>query len=351
MMKINGREIGPGFKPYIIAEISANHNGSVLDGYKLIQAAADCGADAVKIQCYTADSLTFRGEGDEFIIRGGVWHGKTLHELYKAAETPPAMVRDFFKYAKEHHIELFSSVFDFDGVDLVTELGAKCIKIASFELTDLPLIEYSAGKHLPMIISTGMGIRSEITDAINVFHKFSDIPEQLGLLHCTSEYPADPREANLPALGPLSTLLGGHHVVGLSDHTGGIGVSSAAVAFGASIIEKHLCLDRSSGSPDAGFSLDISEFTALVKACNDAWSAIQPVAPEMGSQRYLPYRKSLYVVRDVCSGDSFSKENVRIIRPARGLAPKFYHSVLAGVATQAIPAGTALRREMVSTLS
>src|ERR1700688_3264502 len=129
-MQIGGRQIGPGHRPYLIAEISANHNGSVLDGYKLIQAAADCGADAVKTQCYTADSLTFSGEGDEFIIQGGVWHGKTLHELYKAAETPPAMVRDFFDYAKKHHIELFSSVFDFDGVDLVTELGANCIKIA-----------------------------------------------------------------------------------------------------------------------------------------------------------------------------------------------------------------------------
>lgn len=350
-MKINEREIGIGFKPYIIAEISANHNGSVQEGCKLISSAADCGADAVKIQCYTADSLTFRGDGDEFIIRGGSWHGKTLHDLYKSAETPPAMAKELFRYAQKHHIELFSSVFDFDAVDLVIGLGAKCIKIASFELVDLPLIEYAAGKHLPMIISTGMGTRNEIIDAVNVFHKFSDIPEHLGLLHCTSEYPAEPGEANLPALGPLSSFLGGHHVVGLSDHTQGIGTSVAAVAFGATIIEKHFTLDHANSGPDAEFSLDPSEFAALVKACNEAWSAIQPVAPEKGSRRYLPYRKSLYVVRDLDAGDRFSTQNVRIIRPSRGLAPKFYRAVLAGVATQKIPAGTALRRELVSTLS
>lgn len=349
-MKINEREIGINHKPYLIAEISSNHNGLVYDGFKLIQAAADCGADAVKIQCYTADSLTFRGDSDEFIIRGGIWHGKTLHELYKAAETPPAMARELFAYAQKHHIELFSSVFDFEAVDLVVELGAKCIKIASFELIDLPLIEYSASKNLPMIISTGMGTMSEIKDAVNVFHKFSNIPDQLGLLHCTSEYPADPREANLPALGPLSTLLGGHHVVGLSDHTLGVGVANAAVAFGASIVEKHLILNRSRGGPDASFSMEPGEFSLLVKSCNDAWSATQPVALAKTDSGYLPLRKSLYVVKDVSPGDSFSKQNVRIIRPARGLAPKFYRDVLAGVATQPIRAGTALRREMVSSL-
>src|ERR1700675_435532 len=152
-MKINNREIGIAHKPYIIAEISSNHNGLVIDGFKLIQAAADCGASAVKIQCYTADSITFRGDGDDFVIKEGFWRGKTLYELYKAAETPPAMARELFKYAQKHHIELFSSVFDFEAVDLVAGLGAKCIKIASFELTDLPLIEYSASKNLPMIIS------------------------------------------------------------------------------------------------------------------------------------------------------------------------------------------------------
>jgi pseudaminic acid synthase len=350
-MKVGDREIGRAHKPYLIAEISANHNGSVLEAYKLIQAAADCGADAVKIQCYTAESLTFKGESEEFIVRGGAWNGQTLHELYKSAETPPMMVRDLFKYAKRHKIEIFSSVFDFEGVDLVTELGAKCIKIASFELVDLPLIQYSAAKHLPMIISTGMGTRTEITDAVNIFHKFSDKPDQLALLHCISEYPTSPSEADLPALGPLSTLLGGSHVVGLSDHSLGVGVANAAVAFGASIIEKHVILDRSNGGPDASFSLEPSEFSLLVKACTEAWQAIQPAAPKKGSPNFLAYRKSLYAVRDVACGDNFSSENVRAIRPARGLPPRFYQSVLAGVATQNIQAGTALRREMVSTLN
>jgi N-acetylneuraminate synthase len=334
----------------MIAEISANHNGSLIEAKKLIQAAADCGADAVKIQCYTADSLTFRGEGDEFIVRGGPWNGKSLYDLYKSAETPPLMARELFRYAQNNKIELFSSVFDFDAVDLVVELGAKCIKIASFELIDFPLIQYAASKGLPMIISTGMGTRSEIGDAVNAFHRYSAIPDHLGLLHCVSEYPASPAEANLPALGPLSTLLGGRHVVGLSDHTLGVGVSCAAVAFGATIIEKHLCLDRSNGGPDAGFSLEPVEFATLVKTCQEAWQATRSGVPRAHGPSYLGYRKSLYVVRDLSAGDSFSKENVRIIRPARGLAPRFYQSVLAGVATQDLRAGTPLRREMVSSL-
>ncbi len=350
-MIINNSSIGPSHRPYIIAELSANHHGSVAEGCKLIQAAADCGADAVKIQCYTADSLTFPGEGDEFILKGGVWEGRHLHELYKEAETPPQMVKELFRYARNSQITLFSSVFDHDGVDLMLELGAPALKIASFELVDLPLIQYAAKTGLPMIISTGMGTREEIMDAMNTFYGFSPHKKDLAMLHCISSYPANPSEANLSALGPLSDLLGARHAVGFSDHTLGFGTAAAAISFGASIIEKHFILDRNQGGPDSGFSMEPDEFSSLVMACREAWEAIQPHQPQgRGASANRAYRKSLYVVRDMACGDIFSTENLRAIRPAYGLSPKFYPSVLGASATQELKAGTPLRREMVSAL-
>lgn len=346
-MKIDHREIGITHPPYIIAEISANHGGSAREGKELIQAAVDCGADCVKIQCYTADSLTFRGEGEDFVVKGGLWQGQTLHELYKKAETPPKLVRELFSFSKKQKITIFSSVFDFEGVDLMVELGAPAIKIASFELVDLPLIKKSVLTGLPMIISTGMGSREEIISCLNSFYRLSVNEQGLGLLHCVSSYPASPKEANLPALGPLASLLGNLDVVGYSDHTLGFGTACGAVAFGASIIEKHFILDRGRGGPDSAFSLEPSEFVLLVKACRESWEAIQPSSPKLVN---LNYRKSLFLVRDVCAGDNFSSESVRIIRPASGLAPKFYEAVLAGAATRDLKAGTPLSREMVSTL-
>jgi pseudaminic acid synthase len=348
-MKIASKDIGPGYKPYIIAEISANHRGYVSEATNLIQAAADSGADAVKIQCYTADSITFKGDGDDFVVKGGEWGGKTLYDLYKSAETPPNMVRELFAFAKKQKITLFSSVFDFEGVKLMKGLGAPAIKIASFELVDLPLIEMATKTGIPMIISTGMGDRSEIMDAINTYYRLSLKPDHLALLHCVSSYPADPSEANLPELGPLSSLLGGRHVVGFSDHTLGIGTSVAAVSFGAALIEKHFTLDRAAGGPDAHFSLEPTEFSALVVAAREAWQAIQP-CPVPQKSPYRLYRKSLFVVKDVACGDSFSTENCRAIRPASGLPPKLYASVLGSVATRDLKAGTPLTREMVSAL-
>ncbi len=349
-MKIDNRNIGPDFPPYIIAEIGANHNGSVADGKRLINAAIDAGASAIKLQCYTADKLTFRGEGEEFKIMEGPWKGQTLHELYKKAESPRNLVKELLLYGQTRDKTIFSSVFTLEDVEFLAELGVPAFKIASFELTDLPLIQEVAKTDLPTIISTGMGSTEEIIDSINAFNYFSVKPENLTLLHCVSSYPALPREANLPALGPLSTLGEGCHVVGLSDHSLGVGIASAAVAFGASIIEKHFTLDRSSGGPDSGFSLEPHEFSLLVMTCNEAWQAIQTDSHPKASPN-LAFRKSLYAVCDISAGERFCKENVRAIRPAAGLAPRFYQTVLAGVATQDIKAGTPLLSSMVSALS
>lgn len=346
-MKISKRTISPSDPPFIVAEIGANHAGSATEGYRLIDAARDCGADAVKIQCYTADRIAIKGETK---VGPGIWQEINLHDLYKSAETPPKLVKDLFLYAQRRRIVLFSSVFDFEGVDFIVRLGMPAIKIASFELVDTPLIQYAAETHLPVIISTGMGTREEINAAINAYHAGNNYPSEadnLALLHCVSSYPARPEECNLPALGPLSELGGGHHVVGFSDHTLGVGTSNAAIAFGASIVEKHFILDRSSGGPDASFSMEPHEFSLLVKSCKEAWQAIQVSVPPTPN---LAYRKSIFLVRDVSVGDSFSRENCRILRPASGLAPLFYASVLSGVATRDLRAGTPLLAHHVSTL-
>ena len=345
-MKIADRDIGPGFPPYIISEISANHNGSAQEGFRLLEAAADCGASACKIQCYTAEELAFPSNEK---IKDGNWRGYSLYELYSKAQTPPKLVKDLFNYSLKNKITIFASVFSLEGVSVVVELGAPAIKIASFELVDLPLIQRAAETGLPMIISTGMGSTGEIIDAINTVYKVSTKRDNLALLHCISSYPASASEANLPALGPLSSLLGGSHVVGFSDHTLGIGTACAAVSLGASLIEKHFIIDRNSGGPDASFSMEPSEFSRLVVACNEAYEAIKPRLPVQSPN--LSYRKSLFVVQDVSCGDSFSSKNVRALRPSSGLSPKFYPSVLAGVATQDLKAGCPLHSYMVSTLA
>jgi len=340
-MKIGQRQIGPDEEPYIVAELSANHNGNIKLAREMIEAAADCGADAVKVQCYTADSIC---ANDGTVVEGGPWAGKKLYELYKEAETPPAMVKEMFEYAKSRKITLFSSVFDFAGVDFVSKLGVECIKIASFELTDTPLIRYAASTGLGVIISTGMGTSQEVIAAINAYNAGNLAPlPNLGLLHCVSSYPARADEANLPALGPLSDLLGGRHVVGFSDHTLGIGSAVAAVAWGASIIEKHFILDRCLGGPDSSFSMEPHQFSAMVKAVREAWQATRHSAPK---KPYVAYRKSLHIVCDLKEGDLFSPENLRILRPSTGLAASSYASVLGRPASRDLKAGTPLQPDM-----
>jgi len=349
-MKIDNRNIGPDLPPYIIAEIGANHAGSVANGKRLINAAIDAGASAIKLQCYTADKLTFRGDREEFKIMEGPWKGQTLHQLYKKAESPRSLVKELILYGQTREKTIFSSVFTLEDVEFLAELGVPAFKIASFELTDIPLIQEVAKTNLPTIISTGMGSTEEIIDSINAFNYFSAKPENLALLHCVSSYPALPKEANLPTLGPLSNLRKAQHVVGLSDHSLGVGIAAGAIAFGASIVEKHFTLDRSSGGPDSGFSLEPHEFSLLVRTCNEAWQAIQTDSHPKNYPN-LVFRKSLYAVSDISAGERFCKESVRAIRPAAGLAPRFYQTVLAAVATQDIKAGTPLLSSMVSALS
>jgi N-acetylneuraminate synthase len=319
-------------------------------GYDLIDAAVKAGADAVKLQCYTAESITFDGTRPEFQINEGPWAGRSLHSLYKEAETTHKMIRKLASYAKQAGITVFSSVFSLEDVDFVSTMGFPAIKIASFELTDLPLIQKAASTHIPMIISTGMGTRDEILDAVDAFRSENHRLGDLALLHCVSSYPSKPSEANIPALGPLGGVRGGHHVVGLSDHSLGCGVAAAAVAFGASIIEKHLTLDRSQGGPDAHFSLTPDELALLVKTCREAWEATRPVRSVPVSPNRA-FRKSLYAVQNISCGDSFSYTNVRSIRPANGLAPKLFPSILKAKALQDIAAGTPLSEAMVSTLA
>src|SRR6266702_2029488 len=278
-MKIGNRNIGPEYPPFIISELSGEHKGSLERGYEMIHAAHKAGADAIKLQCYTADTLTFPGTSDEFKITEGPWAGRTLYELYKETETPRDMLAKMIRFGQKRNITIFASVFSLEDVDFVVNLGVPAIKIASFELTDLPLIWKCASTGLPVIISTGMGTTQEIKDAINAHRIRRPHPgNNLALLHCISSYPALPSEANLPALGPLANLIGvnyGIGTVGFSDHSLGVGVAVAAVSFGASIVEKHFTLDRSAGGPDAGFSLEPSEFSLLVRTCKEAWQAIQ----------------------------------------------------------------------------
>ena len=365
-MKIANRNIGPDYPPYVIAEISGNHGGSVKTACDLVIAAKESGASCVKIQCYTADSICAQSV---YRIEGGLWDGQDLYELYRKAETPPNMAKEIILFAREHKITCFSSVFDFENLDFLVKLGVPAIKIASFELVDTPLISKAASYGLPMIISCGMGTHEEITHAVNAVKRGRENRKlyDLALLHCISEYPAVPEDANLGVMGPLSGIGGESHIVGFSDHTLGIGTACAAVAFGAAIIEKHFILDRSLDAPDAAFSMEPAEFRLLTEACHDAWAATSRHFPaenalsrqsqtdlrgqwQASSGNHL-YRNSLYVVRSLSCGDPFSPSNVRILRPANGLPPSLYGSVLAGVATRDLPAGTPLSREMVSTLS
>lgn len=344
-MIIAKRKIGPGHPPYIVAEIGSNHGGNFIRGCRTIDAAKEAGADAVKLQCYTAETICAKAGVK---LEGNIWAGKNLYELYKEAETPPKLIKDLYHYALKVRIPLFASVFSFEDADYCGAIGLPAFKIASFELVDTPLIQHCAAKGLPVIISTGMGTRQEILDAINAYHKGNcGSQANLGMLHCVSSYPASPQEANLAQIGPLSELARRDHVVGFSDHTLGVGTAAAAVAFGASIIEKHFILDRGLGGPDSSFSLEPVEFRALTTACREAWEAIQP-RPEKDRYPNRAYRKSLWVVRDVSSGDSFSTENCRILRPAGGLSPSKYASVLGAVASCDLKAGTPLTEEMVS---
>ncbi|MFM8454162.1 MAG: pseudaminic acid synthase [Gammaproteobacteria bacterium] len=325
-------------KPYIIAELSGNHNGDINRAFAIMKAAKDAGADAIKIQTYTADTMTIDHDGPDFLINGGLWDGYKLYDLYKEAHTPWEWHADLFNYAKQIGITIFSTPFDETAVDFLESLGAPLYKIASFELVHYPLIEYVAKLKKPMIMSTGMASLEEITEAVNIAlnHGCTD----LTLLHCVSEYPAPIAHSNLATMLDLKNRFP-MCKVGLSDHTLGTTVSIAAAALGAAVIEKHFTLKRAEGGVDSAFSLEPEELKQLCTSSRDAALAIGLINYDRsGSERKnMIFRRSIYAVKDISAGDTFTKDNIKIIRPGYGISPKNFNKILGKRARSTIKMG------------
>jgi pseudaminic acid synthase len=344
---IGGRAIGAGLPAYLIAEISANHHQDFDQAVKIVQAAKASGADAVKLQTYTADTMTIESEREEFRIgRGTIWDGRNLYELYAEAYTPWEWQPRLKTVANELGMDLFSSPFDATAVDFLEEMGVPAYKVASFELVDLPLIQRMARTGKPLVMSTGMATQEEIDEALRTAR--SSGATQIALLKCTSAYPAAPEEMNLRTIPELSRRCG--VPVGLSDHTMGTAVPVTAIALGACIIEKHLTLSRSHPGPDSAFSLEPREFKEMVDAVRVGEKALGEVrfgvsAKEASSRIF---RRSLFVVKDVKRGEEFTAENVRSIRPAHGLHTRHLVEILGQTATRDIERGTPMSWELVS---
>ncbi|EHW0693042.1 pseudaminic acid synthase [Vibrio parahaemolyticus] len=339
-MKIANRDIGKGHRPYIIAEMSGNHNGDITRAIELIKAAKDAGADAVKLQTYTADTITINHDSEEFMIRGGLWDGSKLYDLYEQAHTPWDWHKTLFDEAEKLGITIFSSPFDHTAVDFLESLNAPAYKIASFELIDLPLIRKVAATGKPMIMSTGNANLAEIEEAVAAAKAAGAI--DIVLLHCTSGYPTPASQANISTMAVMRDAFDVE--VGLSDHTMDIGVSVAAVALGACVIEKHFTLARADGGPDSAFSLEKEELKSLVTNCNMAFESIgKPnfISTEVELQTKV-HRRSLYVVKDIKKGEVFTEEHVRSIRPGNGILPKFLDDVIGAKATENVSFGTPL---------
>jgi pseudaminic acid synthase len=325
-IKIEDRSIGPGHPPYVIAELSANHNGDLDQALRIIDAAQEAGADAVKIQTYRPDTITLKSDAPDFQITEGLWAGRTLYDLYEWAHTPWDWHEALFAHAAKRGITLFSSPFDPTAVDLLESLGAPAYKIASFEAVDLPLIRYVASKGKPMIISTGMADLEEITEAVEAARIGGC--RELALLHCVSGYPAPSSDYNLATLADMAQRF--DVPVGLSDHTLDNSTAIASVAFGARIIEKHITLDRAGGGPDDSFSLEPGEFAELCRSARTAWEAIGNVdygrkSSELGN---VKFRRSLYFVDSLQEGEIVTHDKVKSVRPGYGLAPKYLPDVI-----------------------
>ena len=345
-IEIAGRRIGADHEPYVICELSGNHNGSLERALELLDAAAATGADAIKIQSYTPDTITIDHDSADFRIEGGLWDGRTLYDLYGEAQTPFEWHEPLFRRARELGVTLFSSPFDESAVDLLEELDAPAYKIASFEAVDLPLIAYVASKRKPMIISTGMANLEEIGEAVGTARENGC--EDIVLLHCVSSYPAPDEQSNVRTVPDLAERFG--VVSGLSDHTSGSAVAVASIALGGCVVEKHFTLRRADGGPDAAFSLEPDEFKTLVQDCKRAWRALGGATYGLqGCERgSVAFRRSIYVVRDVAAGEELTRDNVRSIRPGYGLPPKHLPEVLGRQAARDLRRGEPLDWASVS---
>lgn len=339
-IQIAGRAIGPDHEPYVICELSGNHNGSLERALELLDAAAATGADAIKIQSYTPDTITIDHDGAGFRIEGGLWDGRNLYDLYGEAQTPFEWHEALFTRARELGVTLFSSPFDESAVDLLESLDAPAYKIASFEVIDLPLIAYVAARRKPMIISTGMANLDEIGEAVRTARENGC--DEIVLLHCVSSYPAPDEQSNVRTVPDLAERFG--VVTGLSDHTFGSAVAVASIALGASVVEKHFTLRRADGGPDSAFSLEPDEFKTLVEDCKRAWKALGKATYDLqGCERgSMVFRRSIYVVRDIAAGEELTRENIRSIRPGYGLPPKHLPEVLGRHAARDLKRGDPL---------
>jgi len=337
-IEIAGHKIGADHPPYVICELSANHNGSLDKALKMVDAAAGTGCDAIKLQTYTADTITLKSDDDAFRIKGGLWDGRTLYDLYEEAHTPWDWHKALFERAARHGITMFSSPFDPTAVDLLMDLNSPAFKIASFEVIDLPLIRYVASTGKPLIISTGMADDEEIEEAAQAARDGGCT--QFTLLHCVSGYPAPAGDYNLATIPDMARRWG--VPVGLSDHTLDNTTAIASVALGASVIEKHFTLDRFAGGPDDSFSLEPKEFTELCTGARTAWEAIGRVdygrkSSELGN---VTFRRSLYFVKDLAKGEVVTEGAVRSVRPGYGLAPKHADAIVGMRVTRAVKANT-----------
>ena len=334
-------------KPFIIAEMSGNHNQSLERAMKIVDAAADAGVDAVKLQTYTADTMTIDKSDGEFFISdpNSLWEGESLYNLYKKAYTPWDWQEKIFAHCRERGIDCFSTPFDDTSVDFLEKLNPPCYKIASFENIDLPLIKKVAKTGKPMIVSSGMATVAELDEMVRTAKENGC--NDLTLLKCTSSYPATPEGTNLMTIPHMKELFKCN--VGLSDHTLGIGVAVASIALGATVIEKHFTLSRADGGVDSAFSMEPQEMAQLVRECNAAWQALGEVSygPTEQEKKSMIFRRSLYIVEDMKKGDVITDKNMRCIRPSLGLAPKYYDVVLGKKVSCDVKRGTAITWNVV----
>lgn len=345
-IKINGRNIGDGVAPYVIAEMSANHNGNFNTALRIIEEANKAGADAIKIQTYRPDTITLKSELPDFQITDGLWAGKTLYDLYEWAHTPWDWHKPLFEHARKLGITIFSSPFDDTAVDLLEDLNAPAYKIASFEAVDLRLIKYVASTGKPMIISTGMADAEEIQEAIDAARNGGC--KELAILHCVSGYPAPAEDYNLRTIPDMIERFG--LVTGLSDHTLDNTTAITSVALGASIIEKHFTLDRNGGGPDDSFSLEPAEMAALCQGAKTAWQAMGQVdyGRKSSEQGNVKFRRSLYFVKKLKAGDVITEDAIRSIRPGFGLSPKYIYQIIGKQVVIDVEVGTPFSRKCIN---